>query len=327
MKPLADNKARRVATMLMVPVICAMAFMQLPTVASGAQAKAASPTRIKPKVGIDTRFGDLATGAQIAMHRQDFATGIAKATAALEMRPDDKNAAVLYALRGHGYFSTNEYRRAIADCDEALRRDPNVMGAYGNRGAAYVELGEHRKGIEDLTIALQRDPKFPSDLYYRRALAYSRVRAPERARADWLQITKLPARDGLERATRACAYHSLRNYKAAAADYAAAKRASGSVPWILNAAAWFEATCPDAAFRNGKAAVRDAIRLCEITKWQKPGYIDTLAVAYAETGDFVQAVHYAQQALKTATPRIRDDVEKHLRSFEKQKPWREEGEL
>ena len=54
--------------------------------------------------------------------------------------------------------------------------------------------------------------------------------------------------------------------------------------------AWFRATCPDSSFRNGQQAVKDAKAACSIMAWKDENMIDTLAVAYAETGDFDSAV-------------------------------------
>ena len=38
--------------------------------------------------------------------------------------------------------------------------------------------------------------------------------------------------------------------------------------------AWFLATCPKAEFRNGKSAVEDATRACELTGWKEANNID-----------------------------------------------------
>ena len=54
----------------------------------------------------------------------------------------------------------------------------------------------------------------------------------------------------------------------------------------LSDRAWFQSTCPDPAFRNGKQAVKDAKTACGIMQWKDEDMIDTLAAAYAETGDF-----------------------------------------
>jgi tetratricopeptide (TPR) repeat protein len=65
----------------------------------------------------------------------------------------------------------------------------------------------------------------------------------------------------------------------------------------LSDRAWFYATCPDSSFRNGQQAVKDAKAACSIMQWKDEDMIDTLAVAYAESGDFDSAVQYVSQAL------------------------------
>jgi hypothetical protein len=92
----------------------------------------------------------------------------------------------------------------------------------------------------------------------------------------------------------------------------------------LSDRAWFRATCPNASFRNGQQAVKDAKAACSIMIWKDEHMIDTLAVAYAETGDFNSAVQYAAQAL--AVKGISSDSTKlfqqHLALFQQHKPIR-----
>lgn len=61
-----------------------------------------------------------------------------------------------------------------------------------------------------------------------------------------------------------------------------------------NELAWFLATCPEASLRDGKRAVTLAEAVVSI--WPNPNYLDTLAAAYAETGDFDRAVKIESQA-------------------------------
>ena len=64
-------------------------------------------------------------------------------------------------------------------------------------------------------------------------------------------------------------------------------------------AAMFHHDSPDEAeFRNGKLAVDEATRACELTHWQDPDALDTLAASCAEVGDFAAAVKWQTQALK-----------------------------
>ena len=93
---------------------------------------------------------------------------------------------------------------------------------------------------------------------------------------------------------------------------------------ILSDRAWFYATCPNGSFRNGQQAVKDAKVACSIMVWKDENMIDTLAAAYAETGDFNSAVQYAAQALaiKDISPEDSKRIQRHLESFQQRNPIR-----
>jgi tetratricopeptide (TPR) repeat protein len=93
-----------------------------------------------------------------------------------------------------------------------------------------------------------------------------------------------------------------------------------------NHLAWVLASCPEAAVRDGRKAAAHAWHGCELTRWRDPGKLDTLAVAFAEWGDFPLAVHWARKALGHAAPLAPADVaqvEEHLRLFEQGLPYRQ----
>jgi hypothetical protein len=63
--------------------------------------------------------------------------------------------------------------------------------------------------------------------------------------------------------------------------------------------------------------------------WKNAEYIDTLAAAYAETGDFDSAVEFQKKAMSLlvrgeAPEQERSDYEARLKLYQSGKPYREE---
>jgi WD40 repeat protein/serine/threonine protein kinase/tetratricopeptide (TPR) repeat protein len=95
----------------------------------------------------------------------------------------------------------------------------------------------------------------------------------------------------------------------------------------LNSLAWLWATCPKAELRDGAKAIEYAIKACELTTWENTSYIDTLAAAYAEAGDFTSAVKWQKEAIELLTDEqaagAGDEFAERLRLYESDKPYRE----
>ena len=89
----------------------------------------------------------------------------------------------------------------------------------------------------------------------------------------------------------------------------------------LSDRAWFQATCPNSSFRNGQKAIKHAKAACSIMQWKDESMIDTLAAAYAETGDFDSAAPYAAQALAVKGISAQDEkvFREHLVLFQERK--------
>ena len=93
----------------------------------------------------------------------------------------------------------------------------------------------------------------------------------------------------------------------------------------LNDIAWELATAPNQAKRNGALAVKLAQAAVEATNRVNADYLDTLAAAFAEAGQFDQAVDCQLKALESAPEASKKDFGTRLESYRKKVPYREKG--
>ena len=71
---------------------------------------------------------------------------------------------------------------------------------------------------------------------------------------------------------------------------------------MASSLAWTYANDPDPNLRDGRKALQLARTCVEQTQSQEPVYLDVLAAAHAEAGQFQLALELANQALRLAGP-------------------------
>ena len=214
------------------------------------------------------------------------------------------------------------------------------MATTGNREAMYLmgQMYESGFGVEQNTLEAFTWFKQAADAGLSKAqntlgtlyLTGRGTARDEKLAVQWFQRAADagdgPAQDNLADMYRTGRGGLTRDYGKALywLEQAASRGYSGS----QNNFAWLLATLPEAALRNGSKA----IAMMEEQLRQTPanaGFVDTLAAAYAETGQFEKAIRTQQQALSMARDarldrRIVVDMELRLQGYESGKPWRED---
>jgi tetratricopeptide (TPR) repeat protein len=136
--------------------------------------------------------------------------------------------------------------------------------------------------------------------YYNWGVYYARQGGLEKALAYFNEAIRLMPQFAIAYHDRGNVHLAKKNYRSAIADYQHMIRLAPQHPWGYFALAHLLASCPKAELRDGRKAMEYAKKGCELAKWQSPGGLDALAVAYAEVGDFQKAVQWQEKALTSA---------------------------
>lgn len=242
--------------------------------------------------------------------------------------PDGRSGQA-YVDRGWRKEKAGDFSGAIADYSAGLAIQPKSVDVRFYRGLLYAAFGRFNEAIQDFDVALKEAPK-RADIYLVRGDTHAQAVHKKEALADYDSAIRLATNSAPGDVIRARAYKEKGDYARAAAFFEQARRRSPRDDDVLNSFAWFKATCPEGAFRNGPEAIQTAMKACEITKWKDGEIIDSLAGAYAETGDFKQAIKYQIQALAIrplAAPDLPAIMQKHLRAYQAHKGFREGPKL
>jgi tetratricopeptide (TPR) repeat protein len=307
----------------------------------------------------DRHFDEAIAGARAAADAEDYDRAIALNTEALNIHPSDDLKWVLLIRRADCYYWKGDPDKTIADLNEALRLGGLNADSYVTRAYALRQKGKTNEAMEDLEAAIRLNPNYAypyctranifvedGNLYdavadYAKALQlnpkavdcrlscaeiYVRENKSEEALNQADMVIRMNMRLSRAHIVKAEAYAKMRNFSKALAELDQVKQVgTKELPEALNGVAWFRATRPESELRDGKKALADSKKACELNHWKFWGYIDTLAAACAEVGDFDQALKYEKQALQTMPPgKTTDDANNRLSMYSQHKAFRSE---
>ena len=123
---------------------------------------------------------------------------------------------------------------------------------------------------------------------------------------------------------RGLEWHKKGELDKAISDFKQANRLDPKDAVTYNAIAWIQATCPDALYRDGRTAVGNAMKACELNEWKHYNDLDTLAAAYAESGDFDEAQKSQAKAIDLSPDDEKADIRSRLELYKARKRYRED---
>lgn len=227
------------------------------------------------------------------------------------------------AERGITHNRKGETALALRDFEEMMRFDPEDAFAHALRADAMEMTGQPEAALEIAATAIRLDRKLalPHDV---RGRAWLRKKEIEKADQEFAEAERCEPDHLDDILASASAFEQKRDYELALVEFRETAERFPRSADAQNSVAWLLSTCPEPRIRNGPEAVTRAILACELTQWKDSSYLDTLAAAYAECGEFDQAMKFINEAVAKMSPtsEFRQDIEEHLASFRRREPWR-----
>lgn len=272
---------------------------------------------------IDMESGDAyAYGLRATCYAEigDNALALADCERALEQNPNSRE---IVATQANLLFDSGDYADAIGVCTSAIDRGMDEAYFVGLRGTFHLRHGVKDEAISDLTRSIELLPD-AKHAYLWRGRAHLDAGNFDAALSDADAAAELPPKDENADLLRTSILLDSGRTSAAMKLFDRMLTDYPDSIALLNAKAYTLCTVPESIHRDGEEAVRLAEKALKLSSDpDRPAYIvDTLACAYAETGQFDKAIALQREALASCPAEI--DIQKHLTAFEAGKPWREE---
>ena len=257
----------------------------------------------------------------LLMEQDKFDEAINLFHRAMQLKP---NYAEALNKLGFAYGKLGRSQEAVEACSKAIKIRPNYAEAYNNLGVAYSKLGRSNEEIEAYTQAIKIKPDLADACTN---LGYALVRQNKFSQAvPYLkQAVQFEPDSPTANASLVIALLHEGKVEEASTFFGNALRIKSEHPDLMNNLAWIAAAYKGNAFYNPQQAVQLAERACELTDYKDAGILDTLAVAYAATNRFPDAIDTAQKALKIAQSagdnQMIDQIQQRLDLFKKNQPY------
>ncbi|HVM61484.1 MAG TPA: tetratricopeptide repeat protein [Verrucomicrobiae bacterium] len=243
----------------------------------------------------------------------------------LRIKPDDPQA---HNNLGIMLVRAGRVEEGIAHIEQAVQVNPGYAEAYYNLGLAWARAGNLEDAIRNYERALQIDPD-SAETHDHLAEALAQTGHVPAAIPHWERALQL--NPGLAEAHNnlGIALMHAGNAQEAMRHLEQAVRINPDYPTACHNLARLQATLPPAQGGDPVRAVSLARHACELTGYQSPAFVDTLAQAYAATGQFEDAVAAAQKAVELARaagqPGLAEKIEARLQFYRDGHADRETG--
>jgi tetratricopeptide (TPR) repeat protein len=224
--------------------------------------------------------------------------------------------------RGVSHAMAQRYDAALDDFNRALELHRTYANTWYNRGEIKYARGDFQGAIQDYSQAVRYNPQDPQ-AYNSRGHALYRVGRYREAISDFDRAVQFGPEDATAYNNRGDAYADQGFYTEAVRDYRQAIRLNPKLGRAYQSISWLMATCPEERYRDAQFALDAARKSIEIDGDKDYRYLDTLAAALANAGQYDEAVQTQEKAVAMAPA---EDVARYRQRLDRDKegkPYRD----
>lgn len=272
--------------------------------------------------------------AELYRQKGDLQKSLEQLNKALELAPE---SVATLLVRAGVYYELKQPDRALEDIETAIRLQPTLPQPHLMRAEILAATNRLDQAIAQLERLLQMSPG-NAQLLNRLGTFYLIAGRPRKAIEAATQILAQDSDNLPALRFRADSYLNIGQHAEAMADFERALALKEDDSSLLNNFAWVLATSPDDKLRDGPRALKLATKAAEASGYETPHILSTLAAAYAETGDFDNAMKWSQKAVELSQKAVdsasadddrnklkadHDQLQKELDGYHERKPVRE----
>ncbi len=229
----------------------------------------------------------------------------------------------IYSNLALEWQKTGDLAKALQNLNTAIEITPDLTACYINRASVFVNLRDYQSALKDYDHAIANLPP-NADLYYSRGIAHWKLDQAGNAEQDFSRAIELSPSKKNYFIARGDARFRLQSYREAIQDYQMAIKLKPQDATGYRALAWTHATCIDPSFRDGRTAIELAKTACQ-HRPQDAYCLLVLATAYAEAGDFQQAMESEQESQRLAIAKnIEEFPPSKVEQFKGRQPYRDD---
>lgn len=232
---------------------------------------------------------------------------------------------------GDAYLSLGNTQEAIEKFKQAIKLDPENTTTLANLCTAYKQTNQTDLADQTCLKASTLKSEEIVEWHLKKTLSFRRNEKYDLALTEVNKALDVLPLHNESLITKALIYGKIKQYRKRIDTLRKAVNTGSKRPQAYNNLAYLLATSSNSSYRDGEEALELALKAVDLANKPNPIYIDTLAAAYAEVGQFDNAVNSQQKAINILKTQGRQDLVKKwglikkVEFYQANKPWRDDS--